>query len=412
MRSQSSQGPSQRSASGQTSNTNAQAKGNAFANAVAKAHNKLYTIMTIRYKRAQYVCQIHRQTLNERYRVQIGGWKNAVCMSVFVYDNDNDAYASGIQYDPKCAQATPLSVAHFRKPNGTVTNASQSNTNASVDSAQSEPTPLSLNTVGVDGVLAENGAEPDMDTVSFVRAGFSIIFRLFPKLESISFKDDSKIASRVRKGIEVPLYTYYIAKHGTTWYSAQFGARPHSDAYASELRRNIDEMLTETIDERDYDSFAERHIRPTVGRQTVAICKHLRPHYKRGTMGNFMRKITREYDCVVCKSWLASYVSSRTRWEPEADWKVDREEMLKWPEKNALLIGQPLHERDPYFATGRQTIDLMALSLEDAGSLAQTHRDPLRGGLGCRHGMDKYTSRKEESREKRTTRRISRLHLK
>jgi hypothetical protein len=110
--------------------------------------------------------------LPHEYRVKFGGLRQ--CINISVYKDDPDPNINGISFDKKCSK--------------------------DVD------------------IISGAG------TVEMTKAAIKFVKNIFPKTRNFMLKDHSKISCQHNS--TVPLYYFYLIKHGKTWYQNKFNAKP------------------------------------------------------------------------------------------------------------------------------------------------------------------------------------------
>lgn len=114
----------------------------------------------------------------------------------------------------------------------------------------------------------------------------------------------------------VDLQSFYLALNGATWYESKFGAIPdeehHSKYYVwkDKLRVYLDTQLP------DFDDL--------MNGVDALISVTLAPIYATSrNLSEFIRKVNKEYDCVMFQVWLRKVVNNQIPFLFDITWKID-----------------------------------------------------------------------------------------
>lgn len=279
------------------------------------------THIEVKYHPYKFTVYVSRE--QGLYKIRMG--KQKECIYISVYDDEDDAYINSFRTDELCGEIMSeeerLALLHIRSKSLNSKNIK----NVNISQVESQ----------VQGLL------PGFGTISLFKAACMVVFRLFPKVTSISFKDTSKIISKINSSISVSLSTLYIVKHGETWYENKFGAVAMNSEYREKLSVGIKNLLEEKLP-KDFDNFFENHItpKPRGAYMRQIPIKILKQELKKmypisGNLRDFVKKIIDEYDCLMLEGWLEKYVCSKIGWnEIHESWMITREITSTWNQRS------------------------------------------------------------------------------
>ena len=281
----------------------------------------LQTKFEVKYHPYKFIAYVRRE--EGLYKVLMGKEKECVRISVYDDDDDSDAYINSFTLDEKCGEV--MTDEEIRTLNRVKSLNSKKFVKYIASQVNSQ-----INT----------GLLPGVGSVALFKAACMVVFRLFPKVNSISFKDTSKIYSKIKKNIDVSLPILYIVKYGQTWYEKKFGAIPENHEYERKLNQEIKQLLSEKLSE-DFDifyklniesvgrKFEDQHIKKLFDYKKIFKQKYLISE----TITDFVNNILKDYDCLLLAEWLENYVNDRIEWKPNKDWLINREIVITWPQR-------------------------------------------------------------------------------
>lgn len=206
-------------------------------------------------------------------RIKFGGARQ--CINISVYNDDNRPNINGISYDSECS---------------------------------------------IDRDLV-----PGDGTVDMVRCALKFVVTLFPDTKMFMFKDHSKITCKNK--MEIPLYYYYIAKHGRTWYSLKFGAKPKIK------EDSIKGLLTYLKDSPmlSIEEFDKMYVKES-GCQLRNFSNYFRNDYNSSkNYLEFLQKVISSHDCGILMSWFQYFMYNNCAFNfGEAFWVIKRKDIDTW----------------------------------------------------------------------------------
>lgn len=229
-------------------------------------------------------------TYNPVIRIEVGGAVDR-CVSICVYANTDIAYLAGLSYKPTCSSTNDL--------------------------------------------------ESGDGTRDLLMASLSFVFKQYPTIQGINFKDFSKITCANNKSIK--LYLLSMATSQKTWYEKHFKAKLEAPS-----QRKLHKSMKQYLDNRTLPSlntFKKRH-----GLQTTHSTfddVYTRCYKKNATYSTFFKQLVRVHpDCAIftVESWLEKFMDSipHCEWQ-EAFWLIKRKTVESWPTMDAKQQGQPTH---------------------------------------------------------------------
>jgi hypothetical protein len=153
--------------------------------AIATQISKLYVMLEKYYKINNTFYSIVIETEYE-YRIKFGGKHE--CINISVYKDDTNANLNGLSYDERCNKTSNLI--------------------------------------------------PGDGTINMLKCALKFAHTLYPQhMHGILLNDHSSITCA--ENIKIPLFYYYMTKHGKTWYQSKFNAQ----SYVKEYKKYIKDAL-------------------------------------------------------------------------------------------------------------------------------------------------------------------------
>lgn len=192
------------------------------------------------------------EELPQEHRVKFGGERQ--CINISVYLDDNVPNINGISYDSGCS-------------------------------------------IG-------NDLHPGVGTVEMVKSALLFVKELYPEKKAFMFKDHSKIKCKNR--VEVPLYFFYIAKHGKTWYEDKFGARPYTKEERGAIKELVDFLKESPM--ISIEEFDNTYVKKS-GCQLRNFSDHFREVYDTSSSYiEFLKHVIETNDCGVLMNWFQYFM--------------------------------------------------------------------------------------------------------
>lgn len=298
----------------------------------------IQTKFEVKYHPYKFIAYIRREL--GLYRIMIG--KEKECIRISIYDHEDDAYIHSFSYDEGCGQV--MTDEEIKTLNRVKSLNSKNFTKYINQAKRSKSMNVTLNNTSQVESQIKLGLLPGVGSVALFKAACMLVFRLFPKVDKISFYDTSKIYSKIYKNIEVSLPSLYIIKYGQTWYQNKFNAVPANQAYNIKLNKQIKELLAEKLSE-NFDDFYSIYIEPyniLVNGEKISIFydqtikENFRKFYLNSeTLTDFIENILKNYkDCLFIFKWLEDYVNQKIEWIPNRySWLINREIATTWRQK-------------------------------------------------------------------------------
>jgi hypothetical protein len=157
--------------------------------------------------------------------------------------------------------------------------------------------------------LSKSLDSPGSDTEVMTKCALKFILQQFPNIIAFTFIDDSKIDCK--GGIRIPLYTYYLAKHGKTWYMSKFGAEPISQTIKHRLEKGTQVLFAERKPkwETFYIEYVQNKIDKRLTRTDELYNTLKRAYITSKSISAFVNEIDKKYDCAVFHGWLSTLVT-------------------------------------------------------------------------------------------------------
>jgi hypothetical protein len=207
------------------------------------------------------------------YRIKFGGLKH--CIDISVYKDDPDPNINGLSFNKKCS-------------------------------------------MDVDLVSGEGTIEMAKTAIKFVKTMFS-------ETRNFMFKDHSKITCH--KNIIIPLYYYYLIKHGQTWYQSKFDAKQ----VIKEEQKFIDQLIFFMKNEPmlPFDEFYKEYIHKS---RIANFKEFISPTYNNSnSYYEFMKKLIDENDCGILQSWFSYFCSKHCQFNfGESNWYINSRTIDTW----------------------------------------------------------------------------------
>lgn len=299
----------------------------------------LQTKFEIKYHPYKFIAYVRRE--EGLYKVLMG--KEKECVRISVYDDDSDAYINSFTLDEKCGEIMTDQEIKTLMDNRVKSLNSKKFVKYITSQVNSQ---------------VKIGLLPGVGSVALFKAACMVVFRLFPKVNSISFKDTSKIYSKIKKYISISLPSLYIIKYGQTWYEKKFGAITLDQDYKNKINLQIKNLLSEKLSE-DFDTFYKINIEPVGKRFEDQQIKKLfdykkifkEKYLKSETISDFVGNILQDYDCLLLVDWLENYVNDRIEWKTNKDWLINRDIISTWGQRTwnlEIIESKDFRDENPF----------------------------------------------------------------
>lgn len=153
--------------------------------------------------------------------------------------------------------------------------------------------------------IVKGDLEPKHGTIDMVKAALSFACQRYPQITSFTLKDDSSISCQ--KAVKVPLGTYYLAKHGKTWYDTHFNAYIENTKSQKQYQK-MQKFNKHKVLPKHFEAFWNEHIAPYISMFRKMKTDDLKDTFEEiwnesSTYQDFFRGLA-EIDCILFQIWV------------------------------------------------------------------------------------------------------------
>jgi len=235
------------------------------------------------------------------FRVKFGGIKQ--CINISVYKDDVDPNINGISFDKKCSK-------------------------------------------DADMISGEGTASRAQRAVEMTKIAIKFVKAIFPDVRNFMLKDHSKITCEYNN--TVPLYYFYLIKHGKTWYQSKFNAKPFNKDDIQLIKEAVDYMKNEPM--LQLEEFNKKYIVGSKCRlkNFVNFIKEI--YNKSKSYHEFINTLISENDCAsraqcagILQYWFSYFFSKHCTFNfGESLWVISSKTIEKWPEITYKETNEPI----------------------------------------------------------------------
>jgi hypothetical protein len=170
--------------------------------------------------------------------------------------------------------------------------------------------------------------EKGIGTVVMLKSALKFVYTLFPKIKIFDFKDISQI--KCKRGIHIPLSSYYIGKYSKTWYMYKFNAKLKDKIKQTKIDNGNNILDTQFT---NYNEFYNRYILPFKYKIPQLYINEIKRIFELSTTyRQFITELDKDYDCIIFDNWLHRFITDifDDLGFQEETWIIKKKEVMKW----------------------------------------------------------------------------------